>query len=610
MRAWVQRRGIRRPGVRFGFLGVYLLAALALTLPVWRDPAALFPGSPGDPMQSMNFLGWYPFALTHGLNPLLDTYVNLPQGSSLMWNTSFPLLALAMWPVTALFGVVVSYNVALVLALTFDGWCTFLWLRRHVAHPVAAGLGGLLMVLGPYASMQATAHLHLMLFFLVPLLLIAVETVIRHPDHSHLKWGCVIGLLAAAQVLLAEEILALFVVVVGTTLVIGALISPRSVRERIRPLVRTAAVAAVVFLVVCGVPLGYQFFGPGRAVGLLQPSGTYVTDLANLFFPNAHTLLAPGFATRLAGHWTAGPLESESYVGIPLLLMCFWTFRRPRGDRWLVVVGCGLAAAVVWSLGPSLHVDGVTLSAIPLPGRLFADLPALKNILPSRFALFIDLGLAVVIAVFTDRTVLQGTRRARVAGAMALLVVCATLVPCMPLPAWNAATPAYFLTGGDVAQLPSSTAALLVPFGAYNEATLEPTLWQAQSGFRVRVVSGGIVTAGQYGVSVGLPSLIQLEQHPWGLPASAPPRSGVVGTTLACVMDALESWFPTGQCGPDIVGASRGDLQALHVTVIIMGPMAYGTDPALQRPVENFLDQVAGGPPRSDQGVLVWNLPG
>jgi hypothetical protein len=179
----------------------------------------------------------------------------------------------------------------------------------------------------------------------------------------------------------------------------------------------------------------------------------------------------------------------------------------------------------------------------------------------------------------------------------------------MPLPAWNSATPAYFLAGGDVAQLPRGTLALLVPFGAYNEATLGPLLWQAQSGFRVRVVSGGIVSAGPDGISVGLPSLIQLEQHPWGLPASAS-SSGVVGTTLACVMDALESSYPTGQCGPDIVGASRGELQALHVTVIIMGPMAYGTDPALQRPVENFLDQVADGPPGSDQGVLVWSLPG
>jgi hypothetical protein len=60
--------------------GAYLLVALALTLPAWRNPSMEWPGNPGDPMAAMGILGWYPFALSHGLNPLLDTYVNLPQG--------------------------------------------------------------------------------------------------------------------------------------------------------------------------------------------------------------------------------------------------------------------------------------------------------------------------------------------------------------------------------------------------------------------------------------------------------------------------------------------------------------------------------------------------
>jgi hypothetical protein len=37
-------------------------------------------GGPGDPMKFMEFLGWYPFAIGHGLNPLLNSYVNLPGG--------------------------------------------------------------------------------------------------------------------------------------------------------------------------------------------------------------------------------------------------------------------------------------------------------------------------------------------------------------------------------------------------------------------------------------------------------------------------------------------------------------------------------------------------
>jgi len=72
-------------------------------------------------------------------------------------------------------------------------------------------------------------------------------------------------------------------------------------------------------------------------------------------------------------------------------------------------------------------------------------------------------------------------------------------------------------------------------------------------------------------------------------------------------MDALEASLPTTPCGPNLVQASRSDLHALGVSVIILGPMDFGMSPALQSRMEAFLTQLAGGPPRADQGVLVWS---
>jgi hypothetical protein len=609
--AWLGRLCIPRPGARLWSFGGYLLAALALTFPAWRNPTMEWPGAAGDPTAAMNFLGWYPFALTHGLNPLLDTYVNLPQGSNMMWNGSIPLLAVVMWPVTALFGVVLSYNVALLLALALDGWCTFLWLRRHVQHVSAAWLGGLLMILGPYAATQATAHVLLLLFFPVPLLVLATEKVIRHPEHSNLRWGAIIGLLAAAQMLLSEEILGLSVIVIGTTVVIAGLLAPRSVRKRLVPLAKTLGIAALLFLVITGVPLVYQFLGPGRITGLFQPPNVYVTDAVNLVVPNGYTVLVPPLAGDLASHWTGGTGEALAYVGVPFILVSLWTFLRWHRDRWLLVVGCGTAAALVWSLGPYLHIDGVTHHLLPLPGRLFVSIPGLTNVIPSRFALLMDFGLAAVVAVFTDRIVLQGRWQSRAVGGAALLLVGASLAPQMPIPAWSAATPQYFLPGGDIEHLPAGSTALVVPFGAYSELALGPLLWQAESNFRVRMVSVAIYTGGPDGMSIGLPSAIQLEQHGWSIPSSvtSAPSGASRGTTLACVMDALESSLPTTPCGSGIIPASRDDLHTLGVKVIILGPVAYGTDPTLQHTMEEFLTSLAGAPPRSDQGVMVWNAP-
>jgi hypothetical protein len=505
----------------------------------------------------------------------------------MMWNNPPPLSGVAMWPVTALFGVVVSYNVALLLALALDGWCTFLWLRRHVLHVSAAWLGGLLMVLGPFATSQILAHLDLLFFFPVPLLLIALERVILHPEHSNVRWGAVIGLLMAVQLLLVEELLALCVVAVGSTVVIAALLFPRSLPQRVIPLAKTLGIAVLVFLVITGVPLTYQFFGPGRLVGAIQSPNVYVADAVNLIVPNGLNALAPQFTVNLANLWTAGRLESDSYIGIPLVLLSIWAFLRWRRDRWLRVVGCGTAAALVWSLGPYVHIDGVTHHLLPLPGRLLSDLPMLESLLPSRFAIFMDLGLAAVVAVVADRVVLEGRWRGRLAGGAAILLVGATIAPQIPIQTWTALTPRYFLPGGDIDSLPAGTVALVVPYGDDSDLSEEPLLWQAQSDFQVRMVSAAMYTAGPDGAI-------------W---------YGAAGTALSCAMHALQTTASIAGCGPNLIDAARSDLAAVGVSVIIMGPMAYGTEPAQQRPMENFLTQLAGGPPRLDQGALVWSHP-
>ena len=63
--------------------------------------------------------------------------------------------------------------------LVLDGWCTFLWLRDHVRHAVAAWIGGLMMVLGPFAAARAHGHLNLLFFFPVPLLFIEIERFVE-----------------------------------------------------------------------------------------------------------------------------------------------------------------------------------------------------------------------------------------------------------------------------------------------------------------------------------------------------------------------------------------------------------------------------------------------
>jgi hypothetical protein len=539
-------------------------------------------------MKFMEFLGWYPFAISRGINPLLNTYVNLPTGSNMMWDTTVPLVAFVLAPVTALFGVMATWNVAIVSALVLDGYCTYCWLRRHTVHAHAAWLAGLLLVGGPYAFVR-TFQLNLLLFFPVPLLIIEVERVFTEVHANWLRSGLKMGILVAVQVLCGEEVVALCAVALGTALIILAISHCVELRTRGPAILQSLGGAILAVLLLAGGPLGYQFFGPGRIRGPIQAPDTYVTDVVNFLVPGKYTALVPGFLAGLSNRWSGGPLENDAYIGIPLLLVVLFVAIRWRRDAWVGIVSLTTLAVAIWSLGGHLHVDGTVYRLPPLPGRVLSWLPVLNNILPARFDLMMDLGLAGLLAVFIDRVVMGSSMawRSRALGLLSFMIICATVAPSAPVPAYNPRIPRYFLPGGAVRTFRPGTVALLVPYGD-SEETMAPMLWQAVSGFRLRMVAGAMYTAGRN----GSPSL---GRSLWG-----------TGTTMDCVMQLLQVGATYKVCTSDPVGAVRTGLETLHVRVIIMGPMDYGSDPALAPPIRRFLTKVAGKPPRRVQGVLVW----
>ena len=84
----------------------YLLAALAVTLWLWRDPASrTVAGNPNDSDQFTWFFRYDATAVVHGHLPaLVTTAMNAPQGVNAMWNTFMLLPGVLLAPVTLLFG--------------------------------------------------------------------------------------------------------------------------------------------------------------------------------------------------------------------------------------------------------------------------------------------------------------------------------------------------------------------------------------------------------------------------------------------------------------------------------------------------------------------------
>jgi len=298
----------------------------------WRAPTSSVPGARTEDIGIIVwFLRWVPFALGHGENPLITTYLNAPDGVNAMWNASMPVAGLAMWPLTSSLGPIFSYNLLLTLAVALSAWCAFLAARRYVESPLAAALAGLLYGFSPYMIAQSQGHLHVTLAFIPPLMLLVFDEIVVRQRRSARWMGVLLGLLAACQLLLAEELLA--TEALCATLGIALLITlfPQRMPAHRPHVLMALGVAAAVFLALTAVPIGFQFFGPQHVTGAVQIRNAYVSDLLGFVVPTARQQFAPAAAVQLSEGFSGYSSEWDAYLGIPLIGILiyvsvrFWT---------------------------------------------------------------------------------------------------------------------------------------------------------------------------------------------------------------------------------------------------------------------------------------------
>lgn len=566
-----------RPPASTLALLAYLAIAFALTADVWSSPTTSWVGNPGDPYKFMDFLAWIPHAISTGHNPLHMRAIDYPNGVNLAWETPVPLAGVVMWPLTATVGVVAAYNVWVLVALTLNGWCTYLWLRRHTRLAISAFLGGCLLELSPYVSAHVLGHLNLISFFPIPLLFLLVEQLVRS-DSVRVRTGLGIGVLAAVQLYLAQELLALVAIGIACGLVVAAVMFRAEVVPRIRPVLQGLSIALLTFALLSGPDLFYQFFGPSRIHGLIHPTNIYVTDLANLVIPTDRTWLRPtGISASQMAMWTGNGSEQTGYIGLPLLVLAVYALIRWRHRLFVRLVAITTLVVEVLSLGPHLHVGG-TDTGIRLPAVVFSHLPVLDNLLPGRLSLVAAFGFACLAAIAADGSLFTSPLRKPVASALVVLSVLFVL-PTAPYPTGTVGIPAYFTSSTGARALPDGTVALVGPYIDNGVEDAVPMLWQADADYHFSLIDGDAITADPAGHATFFPA------SPFRDAFSVIQMNGMLPSETAEARAMLTA-----------------DLRQDGVTTVLIGPMEH-RDLAIQ-----FIDWLVGSPPRDIQGVSVWQL--
>ena len=462
-------------------------------------------------------LRWWPFALSHWTNPLFSSQIGAPHGYDLSWASTTPSVDLLMWPVTAAFGVVLAYNVVLLLVPPLSAWAAFVAARRLTGRFWAALLAGAVYGFCPYElthNWQGQPNLTVIALF--PLM---VYLVLRWWDGTLGRTAFVIWmtLAMALEFYTFNEAFAEMTAVWAGALVIGFAVAGRAARRTVARLAWLTAVAYAGAVVLSAPYLVYSLSHDQGA--LTRQSPAFSLPLIRLIVPTSQQMF--GVAPLIAYSDSIGRGGIENYVGIPLLVillvMAVYAWRS-RLNRLLAI---GFVFVIALAVGPSLVVTSVR-HAYPLPWGGLWSLPIARSAEPSRFIVFGVLALALALALWLSAPAKGWPLRAARWG-LGLLAVAAiisdtpTSYPAVnPFP-YSSRPPATirpvnqlpaFITDGLYRQhlRPGEIVAILTARGNAG------MLFQATSNFYFRI-AGGYINASMTPVNA-LPHPVTLLAHP------------------------------------------------------------------------------------------------
>jgi hypothetical protein len=516
----------------------------------------------GDLTLTVWFLGWVPHAIAHGLNPFFSNAMYVPTGLNLAQSTEGPLLGLVAAPITLAFGPLVTANLLMVLSMPASASAAFVVFRKWQVWWPAAALGGLAYGFSPYMVGQAIGHPVLMFLPLPPFIVLTVVSILQRRGRPR-RLGIQLGVLVAAQYLISQELLATVVVLTITALAFIALRNPMKIAELARVAIVPIGIALVVASALLAFPVWMLLAGPQHVSGPTYPLlNPYHADLLSFVVHGPLQKVSLGMQTSwTGGFWLWDPTEAGGYVGVPVLILIGSLAWRSRHSARMQLSVATFLSSVLLSLGPYLAVHG-RATRIPLPFWLLGHLPLIDNVLPIRVSFEIGACLAAMIAFGLDdlrrapvrddhrghtRQPWAHGRRPVIIASLALVVLVVTQLPQWPY----VATPAVVIPASLRQAVPTGNpVAITYPY-TYGSTNVGPLLWQAEDGFRFRLLGGYGFHRGTSGNGTVLPN-----------PMSPP--------GLQELLAFEEGYYGPIPVTPELVATTRMTLSKYDVRLIIV----------------------------------------
>jgi hypothetical protein len=435
-------------------------------------------GIGADPSAFIWYLQWWPYAISHALNPLFTNLLWAPDGATLAWSTAIPLPAVAAWPLTHFLGPVAAFNLICLVGPPLAGFSAYLLCRWITGAFWPSLMGGFIFGFSPYMLGKMLGDVNLLMVFPLPLaVLVALEYYRGEIGAS--GHAIALAALLVVQFLCFPELLATMTLFAGFAFAVALIVIPerRRILTMLFPTGAGYGIAAVVLS-----PYLYEMLArrsPGREI---YPLATYSADLANLVVPTATNLLgliAP--AQKISATFTGLIFENGACLTIPLIVIAEAWRRRHWNEPATKLAFLMLVIACVAMLGPDLHLLGH--HTIAMPWALMEHLPFVAIALPVRYSVYAFLALAIITALWlAQATLRRGTKLA----AAAIVVV--FLLPNPSAGFWVSGvdTPELFRTGQWRQFISPGEIILPLPYARKGNSMM----WQAAADMSFRMASG------------------------------------------------------------------------------------------------------------------------
>lgn len=346
-------------------------------------------------------MSWWPYAITHGLNPLYTTQLMAPGGASLAWATTTPTVSLLMWPITATLGPIAAFNLSLILAPPASAWAAFVLARRLTGKFWPALLAGTVFGFCAYEiSHDASGQPNLTVTLLIPLI---AYLALRWWDGSLSRRAFIIWmtLAVAAEFYTFVEAFTDLTMLAVIALVLGFVVAARDARPRVARLAVDSAIAYVGAIILAAPYLYVALRHMPKVFHQLSP--TYWMDIVGVVVPRD----TPGSNRLLGMNWlssiAANNVTPTIYVGVPLLLLFVLVAVFHWSNRLVRLLVPLYVIIFLLALGPYLLVDGKTVVSLPW-GKIWS-LPILDSAEPLRLMDFGQLILALMMALWLAQVV-------------------------------------------------------------------------------------------------------------------------------------------------------------------------------------------------------------